>query len=51
MPCVLSICKYGATVTSWSVKGEELIFVSPKAVMDGSKAIRSEEDLMLEYRK
>jgi len=35
-----SICKYGATVTSWSVKGEELIFVSPKAVMDGTKAIR-----------
>lgn len=35
-----SIAKYGATLTSWKVKGEELIFVSPAAVLDGSKAIR-----------
>ena len=34
------IHKFGATITSWTVEGEELIFVSPKAVMDGSKAIR-----------
>ena len=35
-----SIALYGATLTSWSVAGEELIFVSPRAVRDGSKAIR-----------
>ena len=34
------IYKFGATITSWTVKGQELIFTSPKAVMDGSKAIR-----------
>jgi len=35
-----SIAMYGATMVSWSVGGEEIIFVSPKAVMDGTKAIR-----------
>jgi len=36
----LVIHKFGATITSWTVEGQELIFVSPKAVLDGSKAIR-----------
>ncbi|KAG0227142.1 hypothetical protein BGW41_003961 [Actinomortierella wolfii] len=31
---------YGATLTSWTVNGKERIFVSKKAVLDGSKAIR-----------
>merc|ERR1719266_2503026 len=35
-----SVSLHGATLTSWKVKGEELIFVSPKAILDGSKAIR-----------
>ena len=34
----LSTC--GATLTSWKVKGEEMIFVSSIAKRDGSKAIR-----------
>ena len=34
------INKLGATITSWTVEGEELIFLSPRAVLDGSKAIR-----------
>jgi len=36
--CTISL--HGATLTSWKVKGEELIFVSPKAILDGTKAIR-----------
>jgi len=35
-----TIALYGATLTSWKVKGEQLIFVSPNAILDGSKAIR-----------
>jgi glucose-6-phosphate 1-epimerase len=32
---------YGATVTSWKLAdGEEQLFVSSKAILDGSKAIR-----------
>ena len=31
---------FGATLTSWQVKGQELIFVATKAKLDGSKAIR-----------
>ncbi|KAF9977303.1 hypothetical protein BGZ73_006452 [Actinomortierella ambigua] len=31
---------YGATLTSWNVHGKERIFVSQKAILDGSKAIR-----------
>jgi len=31
---------YGATVTSWKQGGQERLFVSSKAAMDGSKAIR-----------
>merc|ERR1711936_774876 len=35
------IYKYGATVTSWRVAGgENIIFVSKKAKLDGTKAIR-----------
>ncbi|KAF8935342.1 hypothetical protein CPC16_002611 [Podila verticillata] len=31
---------YGSTLTSWKVDGKERIFLSDKAVLDGSKAIR-----------
>ncbi|KXS13456.1 galactose mutarotase-like protein [Gonapodya prolifera JEL478] len=36
----VEIYVFGATVTSWKVAGQEMLFVSPKAVLDGSKAIR-----------
>jgi len=36
----VEISKYGATLTSWRVNDIELIFVSPKAKLDGTKAIR-----------
>jgi len=32
---------HGATVVSWSVNGSEKLFVSSKAILDGSKAIRA----------
>jgi glucose-6-phosphate 1-epimerase len=31
---------YGATVTSWKTGGQEQLFVSEKAHLDGSKPIR-----------
>ncbi|KAF9331478.1 hypothetical protein BG006_005677 [Podila minutissima] len=31
---------YGSTLTSWKVAGKERIFLSDKAILDGSKAIR-----------
>ncbi|KAG0050088.1 hypothetical protein BGZ83_005140 [Gryganskiella cystojenkinii] len=31
---------FGATLTSWKVQGAERIFLSEKAILDGSKAIR-----------
>ncbi|KAG0337184.1 hypothetical protein BG000_005723 [Podila horticola] len=31
---------YGSTLTSWNVAGKERIFLSDKAILDGSKAIR-----------
>lgn len=34
------VYKYGATVTSWLKDGQEQLFLSTKAVLDGSKAIR-----------
>jgi|ERR1712037_3376 len=34
------IYHHGATVTSWKVDGKEKLFLSSKAVLDGSKAIR-----------
>ncbi|CDS10766.1 hypothetical protein LRAMOSA11252 [Lichtheimia ramosa] len=34
------IALYGATVTSWKTRGVERLFVSQKAIRDGSKAIR-----------
>jgi glucose-6-phosphate 1-epimerase len=37
----VSVHLYGATVTSWKLaNGEEQLFVSSKAVLNGSKAIR-----------
>lgn len=36
----LTIYRYGATITSWSVDGHENLFLSSKAVLDGTKAIR-----------
>lgn len=35
-----TIYLHGATVTSWKVDGKELLFLSSKAVLNGSKAIR-----------
>ena len=35
-----SVRRYGATVVSWKVQGQENLFVSSQAVLDGSKAIR-----------
>jgi len=35
-----SISTFGSTLTSWTVNNKEMIFVSPNAVLDGSKAIR-----------
>jgi len=34
------ISKYGATIISWTINDVEMVFVSPKAKLDGSKAIR-----------
>lgn len=31
---------YGATVTSWKAHGQEQLFLSQKALLDGSKPIR-----------
>ena len=39
-PAECSVALHGATLTSWRVAGQELIFVSPRAVLDGTKAIR-----------
>ena len=36
----VTIYLYGATVTSWKANGEEQLFLSSKANLDGSKAIR-----------
>merc|ERR1711997_679118 len=36
----LTVVPFGATIISWIVDGKERIFVSKKAIMDGSKAIR-----------
>lgn len=36
----VSILKYGATVTSWKKDAKEQLFLSEKAVLDGSKAVR-----------
>lgn len=35
-----TIYLHGATITSWKVNGKELLFLSSKAVLDGSKPIR-----------
>ncbi|KAI6650879.1 Glucose-6-phosphate 1-epimerase isoform X1 [Oopsacas minuta] len=36
----VSVSRHGATVTSWRHKGEEILFLSSKAVFDNVKAIR-----------
>lgn len=36
----VTILKYGATVLSWRVHGKEQLWLSEKAVLDGSKAVR-----------
>ncbi|KAI8060218.1 galactose mutarotase-like domain-containing protein [Gongronella butleri] len=36
----VQVALFGATVTSWKVGGEERLFVSEKAILDGTKAIR-----------
>lgn len=35
-----TICEFGATLLSYKRKGEELLFISEKALLDGSKPIR-----------
>lgn len=37
---IVKVHKYGATVISWKHKGRELLYVSPLAKLDGTKAIR-----------
>uniref|UniRef100_A0A060TCF2 Glucose-6-phosphate 1-epimerase n=1 Tax=Blastobotrys adeninivorans TaxID=409370 RepID=A0A060TCF2_BLAAD len=34
------VLKFGATVLSWKVKGQEQLWLSDKAILDGSKAVR-----------
>jgi glucose-6-phosphate 1-epimerase len=34
------ILKYGATILSWKIKGKEQLWLSEKAILDGSKAVR-----------
>lgn len=36
----VTILLYGATVTSWKVKGQERLWLSEQAKLDGSKAVR-----------
>ena len=36
----VTVYLYGATVTSWKANGEEQLFLSEKALLDGSKPIR-----------
>lgn len=36
----IKVHKYGATIISWKHKGREMLYVSPLAKLDGSKAIR-----------
>ena len=36
----ITVYYYGATITSWSVDSKEKLFLSQKAVLDGTKAIR-----------
>ena len=36
----VTVIPFGATITSWKIDGQEHIFVSKNAIMDGSKAIR-----------
>ena len=45
---VVTVHKYGATVTSWKIDGNEQLFTSSKAILDGSKPIRGGYDIFLE---
>ena len=36
----VTVYLYGATVTSWKANGQEQLFLSEKALLDGSKPIR-----------
>lgn len=38
--CECTVNLFGATVTSWKNRGEEILFCSEKAIFDGKKAIR-----------
>ncbi|KNE59064.1 hypothetical protein AMAG_03410 [Allomyces macrogynus ATCC 38327] len=40
VPAACTIYLHGATVTSWTVNGREMLFLSSKAILDGSKPIR-----------
>src|SRR5436305_14896187 len=36
----IEVLLFGATITSWKSNGKENLFLSEKAVLDGSKAVR-----------
>jgi glucose-6-phosphate 1-epimerase len=46
----VTIQLYGATVTSWKANGQEQLFVSQKAHLDGSKPIRGGIPLVFPVR-
>lgn len=46
----VTIQLYGATVTSWKANGQEQLFVSQKAQLDGSKPIRGGIPLVFPVR-
>jgi glucose-6-phosphate 1-epimerase len=46
----VTIHLYGATVTSWKANGQEQLFVSEKAHLDGSKPIRGGIPLVFPVR-
>ena len=39
-PHNIVIYHYGATLTSWKFKNKEMLFISNKAILNGTKAIR-----------
>ena len=36
----VEVCDFGATVLRWVSGGKERLYLSPKAIFDGSKAVR-----------
>lgn len=46
----VTVYLYGATVTSWKANGQEQLFLSQKAVLDGSKPVRGGIPLVFPVR-